>query len=137
MGCLSEKNIYERVDSLPCYRHANARDTHQHWQTNTPFTCVYSDNTHAHVHIAQIYKNVQSKQTHRGLTANDWSDPSLLLGKKRNVQLQTRTCKYTQVMYNQFSSLLETLTCVCVCVYVAQFSASFQEYHIRQEDVIL
>lgn len=26
---------------------------------------------------------------------------------------------------------------VCVCVYVAQFSASFQEYHIRQEDVIL
>lgn len=76
---------------LHTHTHSLARlltsGTHTSTGRQTHYSHVYTVKTHTHVHIAQIHKNVQSKQTRRGLTANDfdntnWSDPSLLLGQK-------------------------------------------------------
>lgn len=77
------------------HTHTHAADTHRHSRTNASFT-------HTHVHVAKIHKkNVQSKQTRRGLTANcrdntNWFDPSLLLGKEicttvRHIYTHTHT----------------------------------------------
>lgn len=124
MGCLSEENIYQPMDSLLCYTH-----THIYTSTGrqTHHSHVYTVKTHTHVRIAEIYKNVQSKQTQRDLTANDcdnsnWSDPSLLLGEREMCNC-TREHVNTHKLYIISSLVYLRHLPVCVCVCGAQLSA--------------